>query len=189
MDLPIHRKTERTRLPACTGRAVQAPLPKIHFLLMKVAAWQLQRAPSPHEGQGAVQGTPGEPKDIGLRVLVQAGVCPWQARAPGTHASLPPASHPRRHEAGQGRTSPACAGRPAGTTTVLIIRNNSRSRWKQGCQRCHGLGSGSPSEAALPSCLFPPPFLPDDISLQNRFLTSEGLIGQLWSRRRGESPL
>lgn len=53
-----------------------------------------------------------------------------------------------------------------------------------------GLGSGSPSETGLPSCLPPPPFLPDDISLKNRFLTSAGLIGQiLVLPERGEFPL
>lgn len=53
-----------------------------------------------------------------------------------------------------------------------------------------GLGSGSPSETGLPSCLPPPPFLPDDISLKNRFLTSAGLIGPiLVPPSRGEPPL
>lgn len=53
-----------------------------------------------------------------------------------------------------------------------------------------GLGSGSPSETALPSCLPPPPFLPDDISLKNRFLTSAGLIEPiLVPPERGEPPL
>lgn len=41
----------------------------------------------------------------------------------------------------------------------------------------------------LPSCLPPPPLLPDDISLKNRFLTSEGLIGPiLVPPERGEAP-
>lgn len=39
-------------------------------------------------------------------------------------------------------------------------------------------------------CLPPPPFLPDDISLKNRFLTSEGLIGPIpVPPERGEPPV
>lgn len=41
----------------------------------------------PTEGQGAVQGTRGEAKDILLRVPVQADTCPWHPCIPASRFS------------------------------------------------------------------------------------------------------
>lgn len=129
MDRLLQCKTERRRLLACAGRAVQAPLPKTHFLLMKVAGWQLQQVPSPHGEPGSHTRHSQRPRDILL--------CWELTRSPGTVASLPASSLPRRHEAMQSRTCPACASSPTGTSAVLI-RNNRGSRGSWGCWQRHG---------------------------------------------------